>query len=201
MTSHPPTSNTQSIPSDPGPKITVQLQGKDKTNIYAVLAQLIFADHPKYSSAYNQNPKKFANSVRNHIVGYKKLKARFSATGASILPGSIEHLAGKIGNIQSDIMSLHDSKHQHFLAKLGAKSENQRNTKKYTWLHETYDHEASQAIISHQREQENRAAEIHLHEVDIQVHEAHSAVLNKEAETLCLRIQYQQLLQASNSGT
>ncbi|KAG2037725.1 hypothetical protein BDR03DRAFT_1049496 [Suillus americanus] len=66
--------------------------GKDKSDIYAVIAKLIFANHTKYGPAYHQNPKKFCDSVANHIVGlktkYKKLKARFSATGAGVLPGS-----------------------------------------------------------------------------------------------------------------
>ncbi|KAG2101029.1 uncharacterized protein F5147DRAFT_655375 [Suillus discolor] len=66
--------------------------GKDKGDIYAIITKLIFAKHTKYGPAYHHNPKKFCNSVANHIVGlktkYKKLKARFSATGAGVLPGS-----------------------------------------------------------------------------------------------------------------
>ncbi|KAG2040855.1 hypothetical protein BDR03DRAFT_979718 [Suillus americanus] len=66
--------------------------GKDKSDIYAVIAKLIFANHTKYGPAYHQNPKKFCDSLANHIVGlktkYKKLKARFSATGTGVLPGS-----------------------------------------------------------------------------------------------------------------
>ncbi|KAG2355790.1 hypothetical protein BDR07DRAFT_1492762 [Suillus spraguei] len=67
--------------------------GKDKSDIYAVLAQLIFAHHPKYGSTYNWNPNEFCDSVANHIVGlknrYKKLKARLSTTGAGVLPAEI----------------------------------------------------------------------------------------------------------------
>ncbi|KAG0700029.1 hypothetical protein DFH29DRAFT_1057189 [Suillus ampliporus] len=117
-------SNTQPIPSDPGPRITVQwgkedaltdilvdhitshpadsrilfyakgkkkpitdgdqASGKDKSDIYAVLAKLIFANHAKYGAGYQRNPKKFCDSVANHIVGYKKLKARLGATGAGV---------------------------------------------------------------------------------------------------------------------
>ncbi|KAG2362824.1 hypothetical protein BDR07DRAFT_1484295 [Suillus spraguei] len=65
--------------------------GKDKSDIYAVIAKLIFVNHCKYGATYHQNSKKFCDSVTNHIVGlkskYKKLKARFSATGAGVLPG------------------------------------------------------------------------------------------------------------------
>ncbi|KAG1807036.1 uncharacterized protein BJ212DRAFT_1303678 [Suillus subaureus] len=65
--------------------------GKDKSDIYAVIAKLIFANHTKYGPAYHQNLKKFCNSVTNHIVGlktkYMKLKARFTA-GAGVLPSS-----------------------------------------------------------------------------------------------------------------
>ncbi|KAG2365353.1 hypothetical protein BDR07DRAFT_1374416 [Suillus spraguei] len=65
--------------------------GKDKSDIYVVITKLIFANHCKYGATYHQNPKKFYDLVANHIVGlkskYKKLKARFSATGAGVLPG------------------------------------------------------------------------------------------------------------------
>jgi hypothetical protein len=47
-----------------------QASGKDKSNIYTVLAKLIFANHAKYGTGYQRNPKKFCNSVANHIVGY-----------------------------------------------------------------------------------------------------------------------------------
>ncbi|KAG1816028.1 uncharacterized protein BJ212DRAFT_1481101 [Suillus subaureus] len=68
-----------------------QALGKDKSNIYAVLSKLIFTNHAKYGTGYHWNPKKFCNSVANHIVGlkvrYKKLKARLGATGPGVLPG------------------------------------------------------------------------------------------------------------------
>ncbi|KAG2335344.1 hypothetical protein BDR05DRAFT_954144, partial [Suillus weaverae] len=89
--------------------------------------------------------------------------------------------------------------HQRFLAKLGAKSEHNRDSKKYEWLHGTREHEASQAAVSHQRLQEQQDAEIRLHETDIQVHEAHSLVLDKEAETLRLKIQFYQMTQGNRT--
>ncbi|KAG1740570.1 hypothetical protein EDD22DRAFT_851814 [Suillus occidentalis] len=71
--------------------VELKASGKDKSNIYAVLAKLIFANHAKYGAGYQWNPKKFCDSVANHIVGlkarYKKLKARLGATGAGVLPG------------------------------------------------------------------------------------------------------------------
>ncbi|KAG0700030.1 hypothetical protein DFH29DRAFT_876898 [Suillus ampliporus] len=127
--------------------------------------------------------------------GKKKKKAK------SDMQDQVENLTEEIGSMQSDVMSLHDSKHQRFIAKLEAKSENQHETKKYDWLRDTRAHEASQAVLTHQQEQENRAAEIRLREVDIRVHEAHSAVLDKEAENMRLRIQYQQLVQGGSGST
>lgn len=134
--------------------------------------------------------------------GKKKKKAK------SDVQDQVENLTEELESIQSDVMSLRDSKHQRFIAKLSAKSENQRETKKYNWLRESRAHEVSQAVLGHQREQENRAAEIRLREADIRVHEAHSTVLEKEAETLRLeaetlrlRIQYQQMMQGSSGST
>jgi hypothetical protein len=110
----------------------------------------------------------------------KKKKAKLD------VQDQVENLTEELESIQSDVMSLQDSKHQQFIAKLLAKSENQWETKKYNWLCESRVHKVSQAVLGHQREQENRATEIHLCEADIQVHEAHSTVLEKEAETLHL---------------
>ncbi|KAG1877493.1 hypothetical protein F4604DRAFT_1924135 [Suillus subluteus] len=128
--------------------------------------------------------------------GAKKKKAKLSG-----MQDQVDTLTDEIGNIRSDVMSLCDSKDRRFMVKLEVKSENHRNTRKYTWLHDARQHEASQAIVQHQREQENRDAEIHLREVNIRVHQAHSMVLDKEAENLCLRIQYHQLTQGGSSGS
>ncbi|KAG1778502.1 hypothetical protein EV702DRAFT_1267677 [Suillus placidus] len=135
-------------------------------------------------------------SVSAQVNGCKKKKK-----AKSDVQDQVENLTEEIESIQSDVMSLQDSKHQRFIVKLSAKSENQRETKKYNWLRDMRAHEASQAVLTHQREQENRAAEIRLREADIRVHEAHSTVLDKEAETLRLRIQYQQLMQGSSGST
>ncbi|KAG1734018.1 hypothetical protein EDD22DRAFT_960136 [Suillus occidentalis] len=64
--------------------------GKDKSQIYAVITQVIFENHPKYGSEYANGQKKFRNSVNNCITSlknkYKPLKAKFSATGAGVVP-------------------------------------------------------------------------------------------------------------------
>lgn len=97
-------------------------------------------------------------------------------------------------------MSRHDSKHLRFLAKLEVKSEHSRDAKKYEWLRSNREHEASQATVTHQRMQEVKATEIRLRETDIRVHQAHSEVLDKEAETLRLKIQFHQMMQASKAA-
>ncbi|KAG2029200.1 hypothetical protein BDR03DRAFT_1018757, partial [Suillus americanus] len=56
-------------------------------------------------------------------AGTKKKKAK------SDVQDQVDNLVGEIGSIQSDIMSIRDSKHQQFLAKLDAKSESNRDTK------------------------------------------------------------------------
>ncbi|KAG1721226.1 hypothetical protein EDB19DRAFT_1835615 [Suillus lakei] len=69
------------------PKTDDQPLGKDKSDLYGVLARLIFANHLKYGNAYHQNPKKFCDSVANHVMRYKKLKTSLTSTGAGVLPG------------------------------------------------------------------------------------------------------------------
>ncbi|KAG1804094.1 hypothetical protein EV424DRAFT_1544790 [Suillus variegatus] len=105
----------------------------------------------------------------------------------------------KIESLQSSALSCHESKHQHYLAKLGVKSEHSRDMKKYEWLRDTRAHEASQASLIHQRQQEDKDTKIRLHEMDIRVHKAHSLVLDKEAETLQLKIQYHQMMQGNKA--
>ncbi|KAG1787891.1 uncharacterized protein HD556DRAFT_1311418 [Suillus plorans] len=113
----------------------------------------------------------------------------------------VDQMKDEIQNMHSDAMSRHDSKHQRFLAKLDAKSEHNRDVKKYEWLRTNCEHEASQATVSHQRLQQTKDAEIRLRETDIRVHKAHSLVLEKEAETLRLKIQYHQMMQAGKASS
>jgi hypothetical protein len=42
--------------------------GKDKNEIYSVIAKFIFESHPKYGAAYQVNQKKFRESVNNRIA-------------------------------------------------------------------------------------------------------------------------------------
>lgn len=42
---------------------------KDKSDIYAVLTKLIFANYAKYGSGYYRNLKKLCDLVANHIMG------------------------------------------------------------------------------------------------------------------------------------
>ncbi|KAG2336471.1 hypothetical protein BDR05DRAFT_1005826, partial [Suillus weaverae] len=144
------------------------------------------------SSDYRMSPTP-QTSLLNSAGGSKKKKAK------SDVLQEVVHVRDEIESMHSDAMSRHDSRHQCFLTKLGAKSEHNRDSKKYEWLRGTREHEASQAAVSHQRLQEQQDAEIRLRETDIQVHEAHSLVLDKEAETLRLKIQFHQMTQGNRT--
>jgi len=113
----------------------------------------------------------------------------------------VEQVRDEIESLHSSVMSCHEGKHQRYIAKLEVKSEHNCYLKKYDWLHATQKHEASQAAVSHQRLQEAKDAEIWLCETDIRVHQAHSEVLDKEAETLHLKIQFHQMMQASKASS
>ncbi|KAG2343089.1 hypothetical protein BDR05DRAFT_948489 [Suillus weaverae] len=144
------------------------------------------------SSDYHMSPTP-QTSLPNSVGGSKKKKAK------SDVLQEVVHVRDEIESMHSDAMSCHDSRHQRFLAKLGAKSEHNQDSKKYEWLHGTREHEASQAAVSHQHLQEQQDAEIRLRETDIRVHEAHSLVLDKEAETLQLKIQFHQMTQGNRT--
>lgn len=133
-------------------------------------------------------------SLPNSAGGSKKKKAK------SDVMQQVDHVQDEIESVRSDAMSRHDSKHQRFLAKLDAKTEYHRDAKKYEWLRGAREHEVSQATVSHQRLQEKQDAEIRLRETDIRVHQAHSLVLDKEAETLRLKIQFHQMTQATRTS-
>jgi hypothetical protein len=128
-------------------------------------------------------------------AGSSKKKAK------SDVSQQVEQVRDEIESSYSSVMSCHKGKHQCYITKLEAKSKHNCDLKKYDWLHTTWEHKASQAAVSHQRLQEAKDAEIWLHETDIRVHQAHSKVLNKEAETLHLKIQFHQMMQASKASS
>ncbi|KAG1800091.1 hypothetical protein EV424DRAFT_1545814 [Suillus variegatus] len=154
------------------------------------------ADVVEHVDAFVNNTKYYLNtSLPTSAGSSKKKKAR------SDVMEQVDQMKDEIQSMHSDAMFRHDSKHQHFLAKLDTKNEHNHDIKKYEWLRTNREHEASQATVSHQWLQETKDAEICLRETDIRVHEAHSLVLKKEAEILRLKIQYHQMMQAGKASS
>ncbi|KAG2055675.1 hypothetical protein BDR06DRAFT_970791 [Suillus hirtellus] len=64
--------------------------GKDKNEIHAVIARVIFSDDPQYMVLYALNPNKFQDSVYNCIMvlctKFCNIHAEFESTGAGIMP-------------------------------------------------------------------------------------------------------------------
>jgi hypothetical protein len=142
------------------------------------------------SSDYNMSPT--PQTSQQTSTGSKK-KAK------SNIAQQIDHVQDEIESLHSDVRSRYDHKQERFLAKLNTKTEHHHDTRKYEYLRSAREHEASLATTNHQREQEKKDAEIHLRETDIRVHKAHSLVLDKEAENLCLKIQFHQMTQGNKS--
>ncbi|KAG1817732.1 uncharacterized protein BJ212DRAFT_1299227 [Suillus subaureus] len=117
---------------------------------------------------------------------------------ATSLPHSASGLKKKKAKLNV-LQQVEQDRHQPYIIKLKAKSEHNCDIKKYDWLRTTQEHKVSQATVSYQRLQEAKDTQIWLHETDIQVHQAHSLVLDKEAEILCLKIQFHQMMQASKA--
>jgi hypothetical protein len=113
----------------------------------------------------------------------KKTKSNFQE--------QVESVNDEIKSLQSDIVSCHSFKYKHFLAKLNMKD----------YLRKVHAHEAMQATVSHQHEQETKDAEICLCEMDVQVHKAQALALNKEAEMWCLKIQFHQMTQSGSKAS
>ncbi|KAG2366751.1 hypothetical protein BDR07DRAFT_1479753 [Suillus spraguei] len=134
-------------------------------------------------------------SLLNSTGSSKKKKAK------SDMSQQVEQVRDEIESLHSSVMSCHEAKHQCYITKLESKSEHNCDVKKYDWLCATREHEVSKATVSHQRLQEAKDAEIRLHETDIWVNQAHSLVLDKEAETLRLKIQFHQMMQASKAAS
>jgi adenine-specific DNA methylase len=143
------------------------------------------------SSDYNMSPT--PQTSQQTSAGSQRKKAK------SDVAQQIDHVQDEIESLHSDARSRHDHKQERFLAKLDAKTEHHRDTRKYEYLRSAREHEASLATTNHQREQEKKDAEIRLRETDIRVHEAHSLVLDKEAENLRLKIQFHQMTQGNRS--
>ncbi|KAG1823691.1 uncharacterized protein BJ212DRAFT_1296262 [Suillus subaureus] len=143
------------------------------------------------ASTYNNH----LTSLPNSAGSSNKKKAK------SDMSQQVEQVRDEIKSLHSSVMSHHKGRHQCYITKLKAKSEHNRDVKKYNWLCTTWEHKVSQATVSHQCLQEAKDAKIQLYETDIQVHQAHSLVLNKEAETLHLKIQFHQMMQASKAAS
>ncbi|KAG1813218.1 uncharacterized protein BJ212DRAFT_1482688 [Suillus subaureus] len=149
------------LPSPPPDPQPFHMPTKAPTNPYhshAAFGQLPIQGHYKLlsmlcnlltpsSTTCNMTPS--SSSTSQTLVsaqldsGKKKKKAK------SDVQDQVENLMEELESIQSDIMSLWDSKYQWFIVKLLVKSENQWETKKYNWLCDTCAHEASQAVLTH----------------------------------------------------
>lgn len=133
-------------------------------------------------------------SLPNSVGGLNKKKPK------SDIMQQMDHVQDEIKSMRSNAMSCHDSKHQRFLVKLDVKTKYHCDVKKYEWLCGTCEHEVSQATVNHQCLQEKQDAEICLRKTDIRVHQVHSLVLDKEAKTLHLKIQFHQMTQATRNS-
>ncbi|KAG2047140.1 hypothetical protein BDR06DRAFT_976972 [Suillus hirtellus] len=157
---------------------------------HSILMPLSMTHNTTPLSNYHVSPT-LQTSLPNSAGGLKKKKAKLDVLQ------EVGHVWDEIESVHSNAMSCHNSKHQRFLVKLDAKSKHHWDLKKYEWLCGVCEHEASQATVSHQCLQEQQDAKICLHEMDIQVHQVHSLVLDKEAETLQLKIQFHQMMQGN----
>ncbi|KAG0691693.1 hypothetical protein DFH29DRAFT_883919 [Suillus ampliporus] len=112
------------------------------------------------SSDYPMSPTP-QTSLPTSAGGSKKKKAK------SDISQQVDHIQDEIGSLHSDAMSRQDHKHERFLTKLDVKTEHHHDVKKYDWLRGTCEHEALQATVNHQCEQEKQDAQIRLRETDI----------------------------------
>ncbi|KAG1858299.1 hypothetical protein C8R48DRAFT_775245 [Suillus tomentosus] len=64
--------------------------GSDKTKIYVVIARCVFEKDGEYETLYSEGPAKFTQAMLNCLTylrnKYKKLRGRFSETGAGVDP-------------------------------------------------------------------------------------------------------------------
>ncbi|KAG1884366.1 hypothetical protein F4604DRAFT_1919541 [Suillus subluteus] len=81
---------------------------KDKGDVHGAIAKLLFANHIKYGAVYDQNQKKFRNSVSNQISAlrtkYKKHKTRFNATGTGVMPLDGQSVQNLLELIHADFL-------------------------------------------------------------------------------------------------
>ncbi|KAG1876230.1 hypothetical protein F4604DRAFT_1924519 [Suillus subluteus] len=67
-----------------------RLSGKDKNEIHAFIARVVFSDDDQYGPLYASNPNKFRDSVGNRIAAlrtkFRDIRAEFESTGAGIVP-------------------------------------------------------------------------------------------------------------------
>ncbi|KAG1769632.1 hypothetical protein EDD22DRAFT_948882 [Suillus occidentalis] len=81
------------------------------------------------SSDYHMSPTPLTSLPNS--AGSSKKKAK------SDIMQQVDLVRDGIESLQSNAASRHETKHQRFLAKLDAKSEHQRDSKRYEWLRDT----------------------------------------------------------------
>ncbi|KAG2074141.1 hypothetical protein BDR04DRAFT_1115703 [Suillus decipiens] len=130
----------------------------------------MFPNHLKYPPS----PQPHFMTATQHLTSLPNSAGSSKKKAKSDIMQKVGLVQDGIGSLQSSSLSCHEGKPQWFLTKLDAKM----------------------ALI-HQHQQEEGDTEICLRKVDIWVHKAHGNVLDKEAETLWLKIQFQQMMQAA----
>jgi hypothetical protein len=110
-----------------------------------------------------------------------------------------DNISDEIGSMHSNVMSLEESRNHRYQAKLDARADYARETKKYEYLRETRAQEVLQADANHRRAMESRETDIRARELEIQVREKDIQAHEAEAEIWRLKIQFHQMQTAGNA--
>jgi hypothetical protein len=105
----------------------------------------------------------------------------------------MEVLTDGIESTQSDRVAREELKNEHYMAKFNFA----RQMEEHRFLCEERAYERTEANVIHQRAQELKDSEIHLHEAETKMHDTLAHVHAEEAATLRLKIEFARLCQGS----
>ncbi|KAG2053165.1 hypothetical protein BDR06DRAFT_972419 [Suillus hirtellus] len=149
---------------------------------------------PKSSSCIL--PLKSQTSLHDSHAAFGKHMSRTSQTSAnSPKPSSSGSLLLKTTIIQLDWITQGELKNEHYMAKYNLA----RQVNEHKFLRKECVHCDKEAVTTHQRSQEVKDMEIHLHFAEAKMHAALAHAHAEEARALQLKIEYQCLMSSSNS--
>ncbi|KAG1765894.1 hypothetical protein EDD22DRAFT_845154 [Suillus occidentalis] len=189
------TSSPLPPPTSPS-KTEFRLPEKPQISLHNSCVAFGAPDPMRHSTPRSKSSAMNSTTPTSHSAGSNNSKWRPSKKAHSDMMSQVNTITDEIGSIKSerlDKVSHEELKNDHYMAKRNLTW--QEN--KHQFLHAECMDECMDAATIHQRSQEAKDAEIHLHKAEMKMHESSARTHAEEAALLCLKIEDRQLMGGS----